>query len=183
MQPSFLGTRGAFEGASAASRMVFAGTAAIHFPRVKLLSRYVMPGAGGIPLRIVLKGLADAAGKAAMLVITVVAARRLNPDPFAILALAMATGGWLRRTDAGCRCICPRTAREPLRTAVRLEIIDAAGSLLGDGSPSCQPFAVAGSLAHAFVLVVRLNSAHPRTTRITRASAQRIESRSTPRIA
>ena len=37
-----------------------------------------------------------------MLVITVVAARRLNPDPFAILAYAMATG-WLLgvATDAG----------------------------------------------------------------------------------
>lgn len=42
------------------------------------------------------------AGKAAMLAITVVAARRLNPDPFAILAFAMATG-WLLgvATDAG----------------------------------------------------------------------------------
>ena len=69
---------------------------------MKLLSRYVTPGAGGVPLRIVLKGLADAAGKAAMLAITVVAARRLNPDPFAILAFAMATG-WLLgvATDAG----------------------------------------------------------------------------------
>lgn len=76
-----------------------------------------MPGAGGISLRIVLKGLADAAGKAAMLVITVVAARRLNPDPFAILALAMATG-WLLgvATDAGLSMYLAReTAREPRR--------------------------------------------------------------------
>jgi O-antigen/teichoic acid export membrane protein len=51
---------------------------------------------------IALKATADVVGKAAMLVITVVAARRLNPDPFAILAYAMATG-WLLgvATDAG----------------------------------------------------------------------------------
>jgi O-antigen/teichoic acid export membrane protein len=76
-----------------------------------------MPAAGGVPLRIVLKGLADAAGKAAMLVITVVAARRLNADPFAILALAMATG-WLLgvATDAGLSMYLAReTAREPRR--------------------------------------------------------------------
>src|SRR5687767_13563958 len=87
------------------------------FPHVKLLSRYVMPAAGGVPLRIVLKGLADAAGKGAMLVITVVAARRLNPDPFAILAFAMATG-WLLgvATDAGLSMYLAReTAREPRR--------------------------------------------------------------------
>ena len=88
------------------------------FPHVKLLSRYVTPaGAGGVPIRIVLKGLADATGKAAMLVITVVAARRLNPDPFAILALAMATG-WLVgvATDAGLSMYLAReTAREARR--------------------------------------------------------------------
>ena len=102
MQPSFLGMRGAFHDATAVRGAVFIGTAALHFPHVKLLSRYVTPGAGGVPLRIVLKGLADVAGKAAMLAITVVAARRLNPDPFAILAFAMATG-WLLgvATDAG----------------------------------------------------------------------------------
>ena len=76
-----------------------------------------MGGAGPVSLRIVLKGLADAAGKAAMLVITVVAARRLNPDPFAILALAMATG-WLLgvATDAGLSMYLAReTARGPRR--------------------------------------------------------------------
>ena len=84
---------------------------------MKLLSRYVTPGAGGVPLRIVLKGLADAAGKAAMLAITVVAARRLNPDPFAILAFAMATG-WLLgvATDAG---LSMYLARETARGGVR----------------------------------------------------------------
>jgi O-antigen/teichoic acid export membrane protein len=76
-----------------------------------------MPAAGGVPLRIVLKGLADAAGKAAMLVITVVAARRRKTDTFAILAFAMATG-WLLgvATDAGLSMYLAReTAREPRR--------------------------------------------------------------------
>jgi O-antigen/teichoic acid export membrane protein len=66
---------------------------------------------------VVLKVLADVGGKAAMLVITVAAARRLNPDPFAILAFAMATG-WLLgvATDAGLSMYLAReTAREPRR--------------------------------------------------------------------
>jgi O-antigen/teichoic acid export membrane protein len=86
---------------------------------VKLLSRYVTAGAPGAPARIVLKGLADVAGKAAMLVITVAAARRLNPDPFAIMAFAMATG-WLLgvATDAGLSMYLAReTAREPRRSS------------------------------------------------------------------
>ena len=77
---------------------------------MKLLSRYVT-------LRVLLKALADAGGKAVMLVITVVAARQLNPDPFAILALAMATG-WLLGivTDAGLSMHLAReTARNPSR--------------------------------------------------------------------
>lgn len=52
-----------------------------------------------------------------MLVITVIAARRLNPDPFAILAYAMATG-WLLgvATDAGLSMYLAReTARQPRR--------------------------------------------------------------------
>lgn len=82
------------------------------FPNVKLLSRYVMairlaivrergqPPAYG--RAIAFKALADAGGKAVMLVITVVAARRLNADPFGVMAFAMATG-WLLgvATDAG----------------------------------------------------------------------------------
>ena len=86
---------------------------------MKLLSRYVTLTTGGVPLRIVLKGLADAAGKAAMLAITVVAARRLNPDPFAILAFATATG-WLLgvATDAGLSMYLAReTARGGVPTA------------------------------------------------------------------
>lgn len=91
---------------------------ALGFPHVKLLSRYVtLRFAQGWRARVVLKLLADGGGKAAMLVITVVAARRLNPDPFAILALAMATG-WLLgvATDAGLSMYLAReTAREPRR--------------------------------------------------------------------
>lgn len=52
-----------------------------------------------------------------MLIITIVAARRLNPDPFAILALAMATG-WLLGvgSDAGLSMHLAReTARDPRR--------------------------------------------------------------------
>jgi len=49
-----------------------------------------------------LKALADVAGKAVTLVITVMAARTLNADAFGVMALAMATG-WLLgvATDAG----------------------------------------------------------------------------------
>jgi O-antigen/teichoic acid export membrane protein len=77
---------------------------------VKLLSRIVT-------LRVAAKTAADVGGKAVMLLITVVAARRLNPDPFAILALAMATG-WLLgvATDAGLSMHLAReTARHPRR--------------------------------------------------------------------
>jgi O-antigen/teichoic acid export membrane protein len=65
------------------------------FPNVKLLSRFVT-------LRITLKAIADVVGKAVTLIITIVAARRLNADPFGVMAYAMATG-WLLgvATDAG----------------------------------------------------------------------------------
>jgi O-antigen/teichoic acid export membrane protein len=55
-----------------------------------------------VSARILLKGAADAAGKAVTLVITVLAARTLIPDAFGVMALAMATG-WLVgvATDAG----------------------------------------------------------------------------------
>ena len=65
--------------------------------------------------RIAFKALADAGGKAVMLVIIVVAARRLNADPFGVLAFAMATG-WLLgvATDAGLSMHLAReTARHP----------------------------------------------------------------------
>ena len=87
-----------------------------NFPDVKLFSRFVTLrrddgflrsrhlAQGSYPYfwRIAAKGAADMAGKAVTLIITIVAARRLNADPFGILAYAMATG-WLAgvATDAG----------------------------------------------------------------------------------
>jgi O-antigen/teichoic acid export membrane protein len=91
---------------------------------VKLLSRFVTlrpaihRGSDGWLAQgrlVLLKAAADAGGKAVMLVITIVAARQLNPDPFAILALAMATG-WLLgvASDAGLSMHLAReTARDP----------------------------------------------------------------------
>src|SRR5687768_6780577 len=98
------------------------------FPNVKLLSRYVTLRFAsdrsrhhwltqGWRGRVVLKVVADAGGKAVMLVITVVAARRLNADPFGVMAFAMATG-WLLgvATDAGLSMHLAReTARRPER--------------------------------------------------------------------
>ena len=88
------------------------------FPNVKLLSRYVMSDPRGVPARILFKGAADATGKAVTLIITIVAARRLNADPFGILAFAMATG-WLLgvATDAGLSMYLAReTARDRQRS-------------------------------------------------------------------
>jgi O-antigen/teichoic acid export membrane protein len=75
--------------------------ALFRFPVVKLFSRFVILDRA-VSARILLKGAADMAGKAVTLIITIVAARRLNADPFGILAYAMATG-WLLgvATDAG----------------------------------------------------------------------------------
>ena len=90
-----------------------------------------MSGDAGVPVRIVLKGLADVAGKAVMLVITVAAARRLNPDPFAIMAYAMATG-WLLgvATDAGLSLYLAReTARAPRSRQFIIEIISVRAGL------------------------------------------------------
>lgn len=72
------------------------------FPNVKLLSHYVTLVDRGRRDRIVFKTLADAASRGVTLAITVAAARRLNADPFGILAFGMATG-WLLSvaTDAG----------------------------------------------------------------------------------
>jgi O-antigen/teichoic acid export membrane protein len=76
------------------------------FPNVKLLSQYVTQGAReaarGVPARILLKGVADAGGKAVTLIVTALAARALVPDAFGVMALAMTTG-WLLgvATDAG----------------------------------------------------------------------------------
>ena len=96
---------------------------------MKLLSRYVTRDRDAPwRARIVFKALADAGGKAVTLVITVVAARRLNADPFGVLAFAMATG-WLLgvATDAGLSMYLARETARPVRrataAAVLLEII------------------------------------------------------------
>jgi O-antigen/teichoic acid export membrane protein len=86
------------------------------FRNVKLLSRFVTFRPGR-PLLIALKMGADGFGKAVTLIITIVAARRLNADPFGVLAYAMATG-WLIgvATDAGLSMYLAReTARDPGR--------------------------------------------------------------------
>ena len=72
------------------------------FPNVKPLSHYVTHGRPTVSTRIVLKGAADAGGKAVTLVITAIAARTLVSDAFGVMALAMGTG-WLLgvATDAG----------------------------------------------------------------------------------
>ena len=93
-------------------RSIHGGNARRGFPDVKLLSRFVT-----LRRQVLIKAVADFGGKAVMLVITIVAARRLNPDPFAILALAMATG-WLLGVarDAGVSMPLARvTARDPKR--------------------------------------------------------------------
>jgi O-antigen/teichoic acid export membrane protein len=108
------------------------------FPDVKLFSRFVtlrlgadfspsrhLAQGGSMDMRrITLKAAADVAGKAVTLIITIVAARRLNADPFAILAYAMATG-WLLgvASDAG---LSMHLARETAR-------------LRGDEATTAQP--------------------------------------------
>lgn len=88
------------------------------FRNVKLLSRFVtLRLAQGRPLLIAFKLAADGIGKAVTLVITIAAARRLNADPFGVMAYAMATG-WLIgvATDAGLSMHLAReTARDPRR--------------------------------------------------------------------
>ena len=86
----------------------------------------------GFVTLVTVKALTDVIGKTVMLVITIVAARRLNPDPFAIMAYAMATG-WLLgvATDAG---LSMHLARETARAHRRsrqllLEVIQLRGGL------------------------------------------------------
>jgi PST family polysaccharide transporter len=107
-----------------------------------------------------LKVLADVGGKAAMLVITVVAARRLNPDPFAIMAFAMATG-WLLgvATDAGLSMYLAReTARDPRRSRqFVLEIVTLRGGLafvVATIAVLATPSLVPGHWRMQFMLVV-----------------------------
>ena len=81
--------------------------------------------------RITLKAFADAAGKAVTLIVTIVAARRLNADPFGVLAYAMATG-WLLgvATDAGLSMHLAReTARD--RSASRQLLFEVIGVRAG----------------------------------------------------
>ena len=109
---------------------------------------------------VVFKGLADAGGKAAMLLITVVAARRLNPDPFAILAFAMATG-WLCgvATDAGLSMYLAReTARHPRRSrqfvievvSLRVGLAFLAATIAALATPALVP----GHWRRQFLLIV-----------------------------
>jgi hypothetical protein len=111
-----LGILGAFVGGLGRKLTNRGGAAIQGFPSVKLLSRFVTlrlthdrsrglafaQGTRSIGARVMLKALADVAGKAVTLVITVLAARALNADAFGVMALAMATG-WLLgvATDAG----------------------------------------------------------------------------------
>lgn len=108
---------------------------------MKLLSRYVRLAA--------LKALADVIGKGTTLIITIVAARQLNADPFAILAYAMATG-WLLgvATDAGLSMHLAReTARDPGRSrhllieviGLRAGLAFLAATLLAIASPYIVP--------------------------------------------
>lgn len=103
------------------------------FPDVKLLSRFVISDRA-LSARILLKGAADLAGKAVTLIITIVAARRLNADPFGILAYAMATG-WLLgvATDAGLSMHLAReTARQQsLRVGGRQLLFEVIGVRVG----------------------------------------------------
>ena len=106
---------------------------------MKLFSRSVISRFGGhvdVP-RITLKAFADAAGKAVTLIITIVAARRLNADPFGVMAYAMATG-WLLgvATDAGLSMHLAReTARQrastPLGTGTRQLLLEVLGLRTG----------------------------------------------------
>lgn len=101
------------------------------FPNVKLLSHYVTWSprgfARGAPARIVLKGVADAGGKAVTLIVTALAARTLVSDAFGVLALAMTTG-WLLgvATDAG---LSMYLARETARHGARARAL--VGEVMG----------------------------------------------------
>jgi len=126
-----LGILGAFVGGLGRKLTIRGGAAIQGFPSVKLLSRFVTlrlthdrsrglafaQGTRSIGARVMLKALADVAGKAVTLVITVLAARALNADAFGVMALAMATG-WLLgvATDAG---LSMHLARETARRAVQ----------------------------------------------------------------
>ena len=98
---------------------------------MKPLSHYVTRNRPTLSTRIVLKGVADAGGKAVTLVITAVAARTLVSDAFGVMALAMGTG-WLLgvATDAGLSMYLAREAsrhRERARTLLGEVMVVRAG--------------------------------------------------------
>jgi O-antigen/teichoic acid export membrane protein len=127
---------------------------------VKLLSQHVMVVDQGRRTRIALKALADVASKAVTLAITVAAARRLNADPFGILAFGMATG-WLLAvaTDGGLSMYLAReVARDRARTH-RL-VLDVIGLRTGlaflaaTGTALATPYLVPAQWRIQFVVIV-----------------------------
>ena len=88
---------------------------------MKLLSQYVMVADRGRQSRIAFKALADVASKAVTLAITVAAARRLNADPFGILAFGMIPPTCIpnQRAEPSCRTFVQNDRGErPCRTTV-----------------------------------------------------------------
>ncbi|MCA1583233.1 MAG: polysaccharide biosynthesis C-terminal domain-containing protein [Acidobacteria bacterium] len=91
---------------------------------MKALSRFVSTFDRGALARIAYKASIDAAGKVAMLVMSVAAARTLPRDAFGLFALAL-TSGWLLgvATDAGIPIYLARSAaRAPRRLAATLAV-------------------------------------------------------------
>lgn len=114
----------------------------------------------GRPLRVGLKLAADGIGKSVTLVVTIVAARRLNADPFAIMAYAMATG-WLLgvATDAGLSMHLAReTAKNrPGSRQLLFEVISLRAGLAflaATGAALAAPYMVPAHWRLQFVLVV-----------------------------
>lgn len=114
--------------------------------------------AQGRPLALItFKASADALGKAVTLVLTVAAARRLNADPFGILAYAMATG-WLLgvATDAG---LSMYLARETARSRSRQLLFDVIGLRAGlaflaaTALPLIAPFLVPAHWRMQFIVI------------------------------
>jgi O-antigen/teichoic acid export membrane protein len=110
--------------------------------------------------RIAFKALADVASKAVTLAITVAAARRLNADPFGILAFGMATG-WLLAvaTDAGLSMYLAReVARD--RTRTHQLVLDVIGLRTGlaflaaTGTALATPYLVPEQWRIQFVVIV-----------------------------
>jgi len=110
--------------------------------------------------RIAFKALADVASKAVTLAITVAAARRLNADPFGILAFGMATG-WLLAvaTDAGLSMYLAReVARDRTRThRLALDVIGlrtGLAFLAATGTALATPYLVPEQWRIQFIMIV-----------------------------